>query len=229
MVIVGLFLGGCQKTAGPPPTSSPDDLIPKHGAPAEVEVDWAPSFVLIEGSGGGVIVGEGLVLTTARTLRCAIDRFSIIRSGGRATGFPQIVGLDSRHDLALVRVDGLPAPPWQISSAVGALGDSVAVRTWKEGGQDVAKANLWFERTGDGFRYLGLRLEGNAFEFRRGSVVTLENELFGLVVSEGEEGGKAVWYVAPSTAILDLISRQEAIPIEAFKQELDSRAVAECD
>jgi serine protease Do len=80
---------------------------------------WDPVFGSRRGEslGSGFVVEEGLVITNQHVVANATE---ILVTDYRGNVFQaQVVGADANIDLALLRVDGLTAPPVELGSAVG--------------------------------------------------------------------------------------------------------------
>lgn len=82
------------------------------------------------GTGSGVVVGDGLVLTSAHVLAGA-DAIEVIQSGRRSDA--TIVAFDPEMDLAYLRVDGLRVRPLAIGSDHVEAGDTGTAYVVRDG------------------------------------------------------------------------------------------------
>jgi S1-C subfamily serine protease len=96
-----------------------------------------PSVVRIRGyacglgvEGSGWVVRPGLVVTNAHVV-AGVDRPSIDRNGGK-TFSARVVSFDARNDVAILRVQGLPATP--LRKADPERGESAALLGFPENG-----------------------------------------------------------------------------------------------
>lgn len=131
---------GLGEYAGPE-VPAPDRALLRDPA---VRAAW-PSLAKVSGSacaagitGSGFVYAPDLVMTNAHVV-AGMD-VPRVRIPGDATVYEgTVVALDSRLDLAVIRVPGLLAPPLDFASRVAETGDSAVVAGFPGGGDLVAE------------------------------------------------------------------------------------------
>ncbi len=102
VVVAGLIMGSCGNGSAAPPERGPE--------PAETVVQVLGEICRRDAQGSGVIIDEGLVLTSAHAVAGAEGGLLARRPEG--TALPaKLVGFDPNRDLAVLNVPGIGGTP----------------------------------------------------------------------------------------------------------------------
>lgn len=120
------------ETPPPPPASPLAGPLSGRVAASTVNVEAVGCGGIQEGS--GFVIEPGLVVTNAHVVAGA-EEIEVFAPGGRRVAATAVV-FDDDRDLALLRADGLAAPPLGVTE--GAVGEAVAI-FGHPGGQDALR------------------------------------------------------------------------------------------
>ena len=197
---------GFGQYAGPQ-VPAPDALLLRDPA---VRAAW-PSLVKVTSlacdavvTGSGFVYADGRVMTNAHVV-AGVERPTVRLPGDPAVYDASVVAFDPRLDLAVLRVDGLPAPPLAFAGREARTGDSAVVAGFPGGGDLEATAARIrarvdargediYGRSGvvrDVYSFRGLVVPGNS----GGPLLAPSGRVYGVVFAVGlgeEETGYAL-------------------------------------
>jgi hypothetical protein len=137
VVVSTSFVSGQEKPVGPKSGKVPESNSTEKLSPKQVIDRVLPSVVLISaqdengevvGLGSGFFIQPGLIATNLHVFTRASQATVKLLGDGKSYKVTQVVGIDMRRDLCVVRVDNVSTPPLSLGPpATISLGDDVIV------------------------------------------------------------------------------------------------------